>query len=134
MIPSTNTILSQDLEVETLPSKNYKMQIEHDVINGFCDELEAMKQVVFKILNTERYQYILYSWNYGIELLDLYGEPVTYVCPELERRITEALVQDDRIDSVDSFVFDITEKRTVKVTFTVHTIFGEIEAEKVVNF
>lgn len=134
MIPSTNTILSQDLEVETLPSKNYKMQIEHDVINGFCDELEAMKQVVFKILNTERYQYILYSWNYGIELLDLYGEPVTYVCPELERRITEALVQDDRIDSVDSFVFDVTEKRTVKVTFTVHTIFGEIEAEKVVNF
>lgn len=134
MIPSTNTILSQDLEVETLPSKNYKMQIEHDVINGFCDELEAMKQVVFKILNTERYQYIIYSWNYGIELLDLYGEPVTYVCPELERRITEALIQDDRIDSVDSFVFDVTEKRTVKVTFTVHTIFGGIEAEKVVNF
>ncbi len=134
MIPSTNTILSQDLEVETLPSKNYKMQIEHDVINGFCDELEAMKQVVFKILNTERYQYIIYSWNYGIELLDLYGEPVTYVCPELERRITEALVQDDRIDSVDSFVFDVLEKRTVKVTFTVHTIFGGIEAEKVVNF
>ena len=134
MIPSTNTILSQDLEVETLPSKNYKMQIEHDVINGFCDELEAMKQVVFKILNTERYQYIIYSWNYGIELLDLYGEPVTYVCPELERRITEALVQDDRIDSVDSFVFGVTEKRTVKVTFTVHTIFGGIEAEKVVNF
>ena len=134
MIPSTNTILSQDLEVETLPSKNYKMQIEHDVINGFCDELEAMKQVVFKILNTERYQYIIYSWNYGIELLDLYGEPVTYVCPELERRITEALVQDDRIDSVDSFVFDVTEKRTVKVTFTVHTIFGGIAAEKVVNF
>lgn len=134
MIPSTNTILSQDLEVETLPSKNYKMQIEHDVINGFCDELEAMKQVVFKILNTERYQYIIYSWNYGIELLDLYGEPVTYVCPELERRITEALVQDDRIESVDSFVLDVLEKRTVKVTFTVHTIFGGIEAEKVVNF
>lgn len=134
MIPSTNTILSQDLEVETLPSKNYKMQIEHDVINGFCDELEAMKQVVFKILNTERYQYIIYSWNYGIELLDLYGEPVTYVCPEVERRITEALVQDNRIESVDSFVFDVLEKRTVKVTFTVHTIFGGIEAEKVVNF
>lgn len=134
MIPSTNTILSQDLEVETLPSKNYKMQIEHDVINGFCDELEAMKQVVFKILNTERYQHIIYSWDYGIELLDLYGEPVTYVCPELERRITEALVQDDRIDSVDSFAFDVLEKRTVKVTFTVHTIFGGIEAEKVVNF
>jgi signal transduction histidine kinase len=30
--------------------------------------------------------------------------------------------------------FDISEKRTVKVTFTVHTIFGEFEEEKVVNF
>ena len=134
MIPSTNTILSTELEVETQPSKNYKMYLEQNIINGFCDELEAMQQVIYKILNTERYQHIIYSWNYGIELLDLYGEPVTYVCPELQRRITEALVQDDRIESVDNFEFDSSEKGTVKVTFTVHTIFGNVESEKVVNF
>ena len=134
MIPSTNTILSTDLEMITQPSKNYKLHIENDVINGYCDELKAMHQVIYKILNTERYQYIIYSWNYGIELLDLFGEPVSYVCPELKRRITEALVQDDRINSVDNFEFDSTERRTVKVTFTVHTIFGEIQEEKVVNF
>ena len=134
MIPSTNDILSVDLEVESQPSKNYKMHIEQNVIKGVCDELEAMKQVVYKILNTERYQNIIYSWNYGIELLNLYGEPVTYVCPELQRRITEALIQDDRIESVDNFNFDNSEKRTVKVTFTVHTIFGSMESEKVVNF
>lgn len=134
MIPSTNTILSTELEVETQPSKNYKMKIEHNIVNGYCDELEAMVQVIYKILNTERYQHIIYSWNYGIELLDLYGEPVTFVCPEIQRRIEEALIQDDRITSVDSFEFDVTEKRTVKTTFTVHTIYGDIEAEKAVNF
>ena len=134
MIPSTNTILSTDLEVETQPSKNYKMYLERNIINGSCDELEAMRQVIYKILNTERYQHIIYSWNYGIELVDLYGEPVTYVCPELQRRITEALVQDNRIKSVDNFEFDTSEKRTVKTTFTVHTIFGNVESEKVVNF
>lgn len=134
MIPSTNTILSTDLEVETQPTKNYKMYLEQNIINGFCDELEAMKQVIYKILNTERYEYVIYSFNYGIELKDLYGEPMTYVCPELQRRITEALVQDDRIDSVDSFEFDTSEKRTVKVTFTVHTVFGSVESEKVVNY
>ena len=64
MIPSTNTILSTELEVETQPSKNYKMHLEQNIINGFCDELEAMKQVIYKILNTERYEYIIYSWNY----------------------------------------------------------------------
>ena len=134
MIPSTNTILSTNLEVAVQPSKNYKLHIEHDVVNGYCDRLEAMRQVIYKILNTERYQYVIYTWNYGIELADLFGEPVSYVCPELKRRITEALVQDDRIDYVDSFEFDLTEKRTVKVAFIAHTIFGEIQGEKVVNF
>ena len=134
MIPSTNTILSTDLEVKIQPSKNYKMHLDKSVINGSCDGLEAMRQVIHKILNTERYQHVIYSWNYGIELLDLYGEPVTYVCSELQRRIVEALIQDDRIDSVDSFEFDTSEKRTVKVTFIVHTIFGDVESERVVNF
>lgn len=134
MIPSTNNILSTDLTVETQPSKNYKLHFEQDIITGTCDELDAMQQVVYKILNTERYQSIIYSWNYGVEFFDLYGEPVTYVCPELQRRITEALVQDDRIESVDNFEFDTSEKGIVKATFTVHTIFGNLESEKVVNF
>ena len=134
MIPTTNTLLNTEVELETQPSKNYKMHFAEEVINGFRDELSAMEQVIFKILNTERYQYQVYSWNYGIELLDLLGEPVSYVCPEIERRITEALVQDDRIESVDSFIFDTTEKRKVHVTFTVHTVFGDVNSEKVVNY
>ncbi|MCB6265541.1 DUF2634 domain-containing protein [Longicatena sp. 210702-DFI.1.36] len=134
MIPSTNNILSYDLEMETEPSVNYKMNIKQDIINGTVDELEAMKQVIYKILNTERYQYIIYSWNYGIELMDLFGMPVIYVIPELERRITEALIQDERIESVDDFEFDSSEKRTVKASFTVHTIFGDVQTEKVVNY
>ena len=134
MIPSTNDILSTDLEVEMMSSKNYKMNIEKNIINDYCDELESMKQVIYKILNTERYQYIIYSWNYGIELLDLYGEPVDYVCAELERRITEALTQDERIESVDDFEFDVTTKRTVNVLFIVHTIYGSIDIEKAVNY
>lgn len=134
MIPSTNNILSYDLEMEIEPSVNYKMNIKQDIINGTVDELEAMKQVIYKILNTERYQYIIYSWNYGIELMDLFGMPVIYVIPELERRITEALIQDERIESVDDFEFDSSEKRTVKASFTVHTIFGDVQTEKVVNY
>lgn len=134
MIPSVNDILSVNLEVETQPSKNYKMNIGQNDIKGVSNELETMKQVVYKILNTERYQYIIYSWNYGIELVDLFGEPTTYVFPELERRIKEALLQDDRINNVDDFKFDLIDKRTVKVTFTIYTIYGEIQEEKAVNF
>ena len=75
----------------------------------------------------------MYSWNYGIELLDLFGEPVTYVCPELERRITEALLVDTRIRSVTDFEHDLSTKGVVHTSFTVHTIYGDVKAEKEVN-
>lgn len=134
MIPSTIAFLEQDFEIEEQPTHTYKMNLASELVRGYTDELEAIKQAIYKILNTERYQYVMYSWNYGIELLDLYGEPVSYVCPELERRITEALTWDDRIQSVDNFEFNISKKGEIHVTFTAHTIFGDVVTEKVVNF
>ena len=103
------------------------------MVRGYADGLEAVRQAIFKIIMTERYQYIMYSWNYGIELNDLFGEPMTYVCPELKRRITEALLWDDRIQSVDSFEFDFPQKGVVHVAFTAHSIFGDVQAEREVN-
>lgn len=35
------------------------------------DGMEAVKQAVYKILQTERYKYVIYDWNYGVELEDL---------------------------------------------------------------
>lgn len=134
MIPSTTAFLEQDFEITEQPTHTYKMNLESNLIRGYTDGQEAMKQAIYKILNTERYQYVMYSWNYGIELLDLYGEPVSYVCPELERRITEALTWDDRIQSVDNFEFNNSKKGEILVTFTAHTVFGNVVAEKVVNF
>ncbi len=134
MIPGTTGFLEQDFEITTQPTHTYKMNLESNLIRGYTDGQEAMKQAIFKILSTERYQYMMYSYNYGIELLDLYGEPVSYVCPELERRITEALTWDERITSVSDFEFNISRKGVVHVTFTAHTIFGDVAAEKVVNF
>lgn len=121
------------IEIKTQPSLNYKMNLDRETVNGMCDKQEAMKQVIYKILNTERYKYLIYSWNYGIELEDLFGQPAKAVTGELERRITEALMQDDRINSVDSFVFDTSKRHKVAVTFTAHTIFGDIEAESEVT-
>lgn len=133
MIPSTNGFLAQDFVIEEQPSKTYKMHLDESIILGYADKLDAMVQVIFSILNTERYQYVIYSWNYGIELIDLYGQPVSYVIPELKRRITEALTWDERIIGVDNFSFNV-DKGKITCNFTVHTIFGDIETEKVVNF
>ena len=58
------------------------------------------------ILNTERYRYIIFRGTMVWNSEDLFGKPIDYVMSEVERRITEALVQDDRIDSCDSFEFE----------------------------
>ncbi len=132
MIPSTAGFLNQEFEIEEQPSLTYKLTGDGSV-RGSIDAKESIKQAIFRILNTERYQYIIYPWYYGIETLDLYGEPVTYVCPELERRIKEALLTDTRISNVTNFEFNLENKGVIHVTFLVNTIYGEIKAEKEVN-
>ena len=131
MIPAVNQLLSNSLELVVQPGQTYQMDHKTKTINGIVDGLEAVKQTVYMILNTERYQYIIYSWNYGVELADLFGQPTSYVCPELERRITEALIQDDRIESVDSFEFVVLKGKVV-ASFVVHTNLGDIPTEKAV--
>lgn len=130
MIPSTIGFLNREFEIEEQPNLTYKMDLTGDSTKGFTDGLDAVRQAIFKILNTERYQYIMYSWNYGIETSDLYGEPVTYVCPELERRITEALLADTRINSITDFKHDIGTKGVIHTSFTVHTVYGDMEMGK----
>jgi hypothetical protein len=91
------------------------------------------EQAIYLILQTERYHYVIFSWNYGIELEDLFGMPISWVIPEVKRRITEALLQDSRITEVDNFEFDV-KKGVVTTTFTAHTIFGDIPIERAVTF
>ena len=136
LLPTTTNIVQEndgllnDFEYESQPDLTYKINIESETISGYVDELEAYKQAVYKILNTERYDYIIYSWNYGIELKDLFGQPIPYVIPELERRITEAVMQDDRTESVGNFEFDTPKRGVVHVKFTATSIYGDVEIEK----
>lgn len=120
--------IPNDFEVVEQPSYTYKMVLpsrdnEPTKFNGKTDEIGAVQQAVYKILNTERYTYPIYSWDYGIELVELFGQPIPWVYPELERRITEALVWDDRINSVTDFEFE-NVKNEVHAKFTVNTIYG----------
>lgn len=124
--------LGQDYEETTYPSYSYRMELEKGRIRGHTDGLESMPQVIYCILNTERSEYLAYSDNYGVELLELIGMPISYVLPELERRIREALTWDSRINSVENFEFEINNSK-VHCTFTVYTIFGTINAERTVD-
>lgn len=130
MLPETGGLLRQRIEIVEQPSKTYRIQGTR--ILGTADGLEAVKQAVYCILSTERYDWLIYSWNYGAEFKNLYGKPMGYVKSELKKSIKEALAQDDRIQSVDAFSFE--QKRNVLlVTFTVHTKQGAFQAKKEVQ-
>ena len=130
MIPKIKT--SADITAKEQPTKTYKMELyKGNYILGFVDSQKAMEQAIYKIIRTERYKYIIYSWNYGIELEDLFGMPVEYCVVELERRISEALLQDNRITAVHTFEFDTeSERGTVLIKkFIAETVFGKIQID-----
>lgn len=124
--------VESDFEIKENATNTYFLQYDKNRIYGKVDNLDAMRQLVYIILNTERYKYLIYDWNFGVELDGLIGEPKNYVLPELEKRISDALMQDSRIIRVTDFSFE-TGKNFVIAYFTVNTIFGSIQAEKEVN-
>lgn len=119
-------------ELEEQPSYTHKLDIEGQRVAGMTDKREALRQAVYLILNVERYAYPIYSRNYGSELSDLIGKPKDYAMSEIKRRITEALLQDDRITSLDGWEFEMG-RNWVTARFTVHTIYGDVSAQKEVG-
>lgn len=90
------------------------------------DGVEALKQSIRRMLTTERFSRTIYDHSYGIESEDLFGNDAEFVDIEIERRVKEALYEDDRILDIHGFdkVFVDNEYR---LSFTVDTIFGALE-------
>lgn len=110
-----------------MPSKTYK--IKDNKIVGNCDGKEALEQSIYFILSTERYNYLIYSNSYGSELNIISEIDRDIAKSELKRRISEAILQDDRVKDVGNFEFSYSED-SVLVKFTVFSIYGDIEIEK----
>ena len=129
MIP-TSKLIGLEIEEKIETSKTYR--IIDDNISGYVDELESLKQAIYKVLNTERYEYPIYSFNYGIELESLIGRESDYVKVERRRRIEECLLEDERINGVNDFEF-IQERDNLLCSFNVSSIYGGISITKEVD-
>lgn len=128
MIPTGGSIDTQNIETVTQPSRTWRLDFEHGRVVGMIDGLEAVRQAVAKILQTERFEHLIYDSSYGFEGKGLIGKAPVFIQSELRRRIREALIQDDRIEDVTDFRIDITGD-TVTVRFTVVSTFGSFQEE-----
>jgi len=111
---------------ERLPERTFRLDEESGIVRGRTDGHEAARQAMRLILHTERFRYEIYSFRYGTELESLAGKGDSFLFPEIKRRVTEALLTDDRVRGTSDFVFNRIRTR-VTVRFVAHTIFGDIE-------
>lgn len=125
--------VENELEEEKEPTLTYLVRLDNADIFGKTDEIEAMKQAIYKIISTERYQHEIYSWDYGIELNDLFGKPKSYIRSEIVRRFEEALLQDDRVTALKDISVTFEKRGTVSIFFTAETTVGTLPVERVVR-
>ena len=89
---------------------------------------EAIKVWVYKALLVPRYQYSIYSWGYGSELMDLIGKAYTpsLTKEEAKRYIKEALLINPyilEVTAIDTSFKNDLLSADIKIT----TIYGESE-------
>ncbi len=127
--------IDDEVDLNSYPNKTFKMNETAKRFNGLIDDEDtesAIKQTVFCILNTQRYDSEIFSSDYGFEYQDLIGEDIDYVCAVLPSRIREALTMDDRIEDVTDFDISVKNK-SVFAKFTVVTADEDVEVETEVN-
>lgn len=122
-----------NLEEVEKSNLTYKLDFKRKRIIGIIDELEAVKQSVYKILNTERQSKLIYNQDYGVELQRFIGQDEDFVKSDLQRTITEALLADDRILEVKDFTLNPLESNLITINFSVISVFGDISLKSEVS-
>lgn len=130
ILPQGSSLNSEvNVVSETIETVEYK--IKNGKIIGICTGKEALEQSIYFRLGSEKHKHLIYPGDYGV-LLDVVGMDEDIAQSEIERRITETLIQDNRINSVDDFEFEVNED-SMLVRCTVYSIYGEIPISKEVD-
>lgn len=133
VLPESSIDLSGGLEFVSQPSLTWKLDLETGRIAGTCDGYDAVKQAVEIILSVERYRWQIYQPTSGMQWEGLIGQDAGYAAAELQRRLQDALLADDRITGLKNYQHSI-DGQNLTATFVVETIYGNIETGTEVKF
>lgn len=130
MIPNADKI---NFNEEIAPSKTYRLDLTNKRIYKTVDGIKAVEQAIYKILQTERAAYLIYSLAYGSELERYIGKEFEYVSSDIQRAIEDALLADERILGVSDFNVERMLHDGLSITFKAKTVYGEINVESEVR-
>lgn len=124
MLPQGGSIGAASADIRQQPSRTYA--ISGNRITGMIDGLDAVKQAVFKALQTNRFEHLIYSGNYGNELNAGIGLNPAATQSIVTRRIKEALLPDERIRSIEGVQIEANGD-SMTVSFTVVSQYGTFQ-------
>lgn len=135
--PFTGTVTANTYTSDLPTPKEYAWDFENDCFlydadgrHKIVEGDEAIRIWIYKALSTERFRYLAYSWQYGIELRPFIGKVmgVQQRYSEIKRVIVECLMVNPYIKSIDTI--DIQhEGDTVDISITLTTIYGEVSVD-----
>lgn len=130
MIPNADKI---NFNEEIAPSKTYRLDLTNKRIYKTVDGIKAVEQAIYKILQTERAAYLIYSLAYGSELERYIGKEFEYVSSDIQRAIEDALLADERILGVSDFNVERMLHDGLNITFKAKTVYGDINVDSEVQ-
>lgn len=131
-LPTASIDLSAGVTFVSQPSRTWYINKETNRIQGECDGWQSVRQAVEIILNVERFRWQIYSPYSGMQWDGLIGQDPGYVASELQRRITDALLMDDRVRGISDFSYTV-EGNTLRASLTVNTVYGDTQTSVEVN-
>ena len=113
----------------TIVPKEYEVDYNTGQLTGrIVEGLEAIKVWIWLVLQTPRYRYYIYTWDYGNEFEDLIGQGYTeeHMTTEAKRMTEECLLINENIRSISDFTIEMQNDQ-LTVSFTANTIYGSIQ-------
>lgn len=132
--PFMNSVSSSKEELPLFKEYAWDFNADSFIYDGngnhvLLDGNEALKVWIYKALKTERFSYLAYSWQYGIELQPFIGKVMSVQerKSELKRMIIECLMVNPWIKSVDSVTFEeVKHGEDLTTTINLTTVYGEV--------
>ena len=116
-----------DVTFQQQPDLTWGIDKTTNRIRGTVTGWEAVRQAVEIILNVERFRWQIYRPYSGMQWDGLIGQDPGYVAAELQRRIREALMMDDRVTGISNFAYRVDGDQLV-ASLTVNTVYGDTDA------
>ena len=126
-LPAGGTINpTSGVTLQSQPTLTWVVDPGGTSIVGTDEGFAVMQQAVEIILNVQRFQWQIYTANFGMDYRNLIGGDPGVVASNLQRRLKDAFSVDDRITGISNYEYSISGD-VMTVSFTVKTVYGNID-------